>query len=258
MQPRHHKGPHGTGVSRHPAQPEPALGRHQALLIPTVTSEAKHGGATESPHRTHMCARTLTHKHVSPCPRPQQLSTYNNHSAEKTSPRPPRPCRGGTTQRLTAEHTPPPPHEAGTRQTEPDSPGLPGQSQDLLEDGTSRLCAWLPSLWTGPPSGGTRPGARVCGLPQTPSSTRAGKRRRLSSRRGLAHTEHACSPGRKCGFCTSGHRSAPKAPKIAQQRTHVSAPSTHLATDWMTLEEVPLMLVKRRSVPPRRMSRSPP
>lgn len=105
MQPRHHKGPHGTGVSRHPAQPEPALGRHQALLIPTVTSEAKHGGATESPHRTHTCARTLTHKHVSPCPRPQQLSTYNNHSAEKTSPRPPRPCRGGTTQRLTAQST---------------------------------------------------------------------------------------------------------------------------------------------------------
>lgn len=33
---------------------------------------------------------------------------------------------------------------------------------------------------------------------------------------------------------------------------------TYLATDWMTLEEVSLMFVKRRSVPPRRMSRSPP
>lgn len=33
---------------------------------------------------------------------------------------------------------------------------------------------------------------------------------------------------------------------------------THLATDWMTLDEVSLRLVKRRPVPPRRMSRSPP
>lgn len=33
---------------------------------------------------------------------------------------------------------------------------------------------------------------------------------------------------------------------------------THLATDWMTLEEVSLRLVSRRPGPPRRMSRSPP
>lgn len=34
--------------------------------------------------------------------------------------------------------------------------------------------------------------------------------------------------------------------------------SPHLATDWMTFEEVSLMLVSRRPVPPRRMSSSPP
>ena len=32
---------------------------------------------------------------------------------------------------------------------------------------------------------------------------------------------------------------------------------THLATDWMTFEEVSLILVRKRSVPPLRMSRKP-
>ena len=46
--------------------------------------------------------------------------------------------------------------------------------------------------------------------------------------------------------------------KFTAENPRAGVPSTHLATDWMTLEEVSLMLVKRRSVLPRRMSRSPP
>lgn len=38
---------------------------------------------------------------------------------------------------------------------------------------------------------------------------------------GQADAEHARSLSPKCGFCTSGCRSAPKALKITQQRTHV-------------------------------------
>lgn len=33
---------------------------------------------------------------------------------------------------------------------------------------------------------------------------------------------------------------------------------THLATDWITLEDVSLILVKNRSVPPLRISKNPP
>lgn len=33
--------------------------------------------------------------------------------------------------------------------------------------------------------------------------------------------------------------------------------ASYLATDWMTFEDVSLMLVRKRSVPPRRISRSP-
>lgn len=39
--------------------------------------------------------------------------------------------------------------------------------------------------------------------------------------------------------------------------TVIKAAAPYLATDWMTLEEVSFMLVRKRSVPPLKISRRP-
>lgn len=65
VQPGQHKGPHRAGASRHPAQPKPALGGHQAPLIPHDHVRGKALGRHQVHlHNTHACTHTPTHPHA--------------------------------------------------------------------------------------------------------------------------------------------------------------------------------------------------
>lgn len=155
-------------------------------------------------------------------------------------------------------HAGPPSQQGGHMSDGTQLYGAPWSKLRPLGGWHCRLRAWLPSPWTGPPSGEMRPGASVYSLPHTASSTRAEKWCCLSSRGGQQTLSTHAHPALSAGSARLDAGLHPRLQNLHSREPRACAPSTHLATDWMTLEEVSLMLVKRRSVPPRRMSRNPP
>lgn len=179
-----------------------------------------HTARTHTP--THSCTHTHA-KHVSPCLCPQQLGIYNsNYSTEKTSLRPPWPRGGCITQQLTAQTRRPPPVPTRRAQVRR-NPTLRGSLVKAKITWRMALQAACVAAVSVDRATLRRDAARTQCV-QSPTHALQHEGRKVVTPElawGPADAEHARSPGRKCGLCTSGSRSAPKASKLAQQRTRV-------------------------------------